>query len=291
MNAPKSPHAFATNPFDLTGRRALVTGSSQGIGAAIAIALADAGADVVINHPADMASGSEVLDKISSLGRKAVCIPVTLGTPESAKHLFHAAEEALGGIDILVSNVAVQFAEGWESVTPEHFDTQVRTNWQSAFELIQQAAPGMLERGWGRIVTVGSVQEAKPHPQMVVYAALKAAQTSMVRNLAKQFAPRGVTVNSLAPGVINTDRSRARLTDPAYVNKVLSAIPAGHIGEDDGSSLELGIGGTRKPERLKCLHAHVAFALAHPGYAVGEGVLAELPELWPADRCCSEPPV
>jgi NAD(P)-dependent dehydrogenase (short-subunit alcohol dehydrogenase family) len=231
MNAPMQPRAFATNPFDLTGRRALVTGSTQGIGAAIAIALAEAGAYVAINHPADMASGSEVLDKISSLGRKAVCIPATLGTPESAKKLFHAAEEALGGIDILVSNVAVQFAEGWESVTPEHFDTQVRTNWQSAFELIQHAAPGMLERGWGRIVTVGSVQEAKPHPQMVVYAALKAAQTSMVRNLAKQFAPRGVTVNNLAPGVINTDRSRARLTDPAYVQTVLSWIPAGSIGQ------------------------------------------------------------
>ncbi|MFM8716402.1 MAG: SDR family NAD(P)-dependent oxidoreductase [Spartobacteria bacterium] len=231
MSASNLVSPFAKNPFDLTGRRALVTGSTQGIGAAIAMALAEAGADVAINHPSERACDSEVLDQIKSLGREAVCIPATLGTPDSAKHLFLAAAEALGGIDILVSNVAVQFAEGWESVTPDHFDTQVRTNWQSAFELIQHAAPGMLERGWGRIVTVGSVQEAKPHPQMVVYAALKAAQTSMVRNLAKQFAPRGVTVNSLAPGVINTDRSRARLTDPAYVQTVLSWIPAGSIGE------------------------------------------------------------
>ena len=222
-----------TTDFNLTGRRALVTGSTQGIGAAIAIALAEAGADVAINHPCDMASGSEVMDAIRALGRKAVCIPATLGTPESAKHLFLAAAEALGGIDILVSNVAVQFAEGWENVTPDHFDTQVRTNWQSAFELIQHAAPGMIEHGWGRILTIGSVQEANPHPEMVVYSALKAAQTLMVRNLAKQFAPHGVTVNNLAPGVINTDRSRARLTDPAYVNKVLSWIPAGHIGEPE----------------------------------------------------------
>ena len=89
----------------------------------------------------------------------------------------------------------------------------------------------MIERNWGRILTVGSVQEAKPHPDMVIYSALKAAQTLMVQNLAKQFAPHGVTINNLAPGVINTDRARARLTDPAYVNKVLSWIPAGHIGE------------------------------------------------------------
>jgi len=95
--------------------------------------------------------------------------------------------------------------------------------------------------------------------------------------------------------------SAAVAADPALLASVVQAnelqrqirheLAAGHVGEDEGSSLELGIGGTRKPERLKCLHAHVAFALAHPGYAVGEGVLAELPELWPADRCCSEPPV
>lgn len=95
--------------------------------------------------------------------------------------------------------------------------------------------------------------------------------------------------------------SAAVAADPALLASVVQAnelqrqirheLAAGHVGEDEGSSLELGIGGTRKPERLKCLHAHVAFALAHPGYAVGEGVLAELPKLWPADRCCSEPPV
>jgi NAD(P)-dependent dehydrogenase (short-subunit alcohol dehydrogenase family) len=127
-----------------------------------------------------------------------------------------------------------QFLRGRRGVwrhAREHFEQQVNVNWRSAFELIQLAAPSMIERNWGRILTVGSVQEAKPHPDMVIYSALKAAQTLMVQNLAKQFAPHGVTVNNLAPGVINTDRSRARLTDPAYVNKVLSWIPAGHIGE------------------------------------------------------------
>lgn len=231
MNPSTLPFASATNPFDLSGRRAIVTGSSRGIGAAIAVALAEAGAEVAINHESELASDSEVIEQIRSFGREPVCIRASLGTPEGAKRLFLAAEEALGGIDILVSNVAIQHAEPWDCVTREHFDHQVRTNWQSAFELIQLAAPDMLERGWGRIVTVGSVQEAKPHPQMVVYAALKAAQTAMVRNLAKQFAPRGVTVNNLAPGVIDTDRSRARLTDPAYVQTVLSWIPAGSLGQ------------------------------------------------------------
>ncbi len=108
---------------------------------------------------------------------------------------------------------------------------QVRTNWQSGFELIQKAAPGMLERDWGRILTIGSVQEVNPHPDMVVYSALKAAQTLMVRNLAKQFAASRVTVNNLAPGVIDTDRNQRRLADGIYKAEVLSLIPAGHTGD------------------------------------------------------------
>jgi NAD(P)-dependent dehydrogenase (short-subunit alcohol dehydrogenase family) len=91
----------------------------------------------------------------------------------------------------------------------------------------------MIERKWGRILTIGSVQEAVPHPDMLVYSALKAAQTLMVRNLAKQFAPHGVTINNLAPGVIDTDRSRIRLTEAAYLEKVLCKIPASYIGEAD----------------------------------------------------------
>ena len=222
-----------TTDFNLTGRRALVTGSSRGIGAAIAIALAEAGADVVVNYIGSRDAALEVVGKIESLGRRSVALEADLGSPGAPKQLIDATLSALGGLDILVSNVAIQHAENWRDVTREHFDTQVRTNWQSAFELIQHAAPAMIEHGWGRILTIGSVQEANPHPEMVVYSALKAAQTLMVRNLAKQFAPHGVTVNNLAPGVINTDRSRARLTDPAYVNKVLSWIPAGHIGEPE----------------------------------------------------------
>jgi NAD(P)-dependent dehydrogenase (short-subunit alcohol dehydrogenase family) len=220
-----------TTDFNLTGRRALVTGSSRGIGAAIALALAEAGADVVVNHVGTRESALGVVGKIESLGRRSVAVEADLGSPEGPHKLMEATLAALGGLDILVSNVAIQHAENWREVNREHFEQQVNVNWRSAFELIQLAAPSMIERNWGRILTVGSVQEAKPHPDMVIYSALKAAQTLMVQNLAKQFAPHGVTVNNLAPGVINTDRSRARLTDPAYVNKVLSWIPAGHIGE------------------------------------------------------------
>ena len=221
------------NQFSLNARRALVTGASRGIGAAISVALAEAGADVVVNYIGSWDAALEVVKKIESLGRRSVAVETDLGAPDGPQRLIDTTLSAFGGIDILVSNVAMQHAENWRDVTREHFDEQVNLNWRSAFEMIQLTAPAMIERRWGRILTIGSVQEANPHPEMVVYSALKAAQTLMVRNLAKQFAPHGVTVNNLAPGVINTDRSRARLTNPAYVNKVLSWIPAGHIGEPE----------------------------------------------------------
>lgn len=218
--------------FSLAGKRALVTGSSRGIGAAIALVLAEAGADVAVHYSNDQAAAQTVAENVRAMGRKTALIAADFAQVGAARLTIDATTSALGGdLDILVSNVSVQLVEPWEQVTEDHFDKQVRINWQSAYELIQIAAPSMLQRRWGRILTVGSVQESKPHPQMVVYSSLKAAQTLMVRNLAKQFAPQGVTVNNLAPGVINTDRSKARLVDSAYREKVLTWIPAGQIGE------------------------------------------------------------
>ncbi len=217
--------------FSLTGRRALVTGSSRGIGAAIALALAEAGADVMVHYSGNRESARTVSEQIKMLGRRSEIVEAKLGESDSPSRLIDTTLSALGGLDILVSNVAVQHPEPWSQVSRSHFEEQVNVNWRSAFELIQLAAPAMINRKWGRILTIGSVQEAVPHPDMVIYSALKAAQTLMVQNLAKQFAPHGVTVNNLAPGVIGTDRSLARLTDPAYAEKVLGKIPAGFIGE------------------------------------------------------------
>ena len=219
------------NHFDLTGRAALVTGSSQGIGAAIARILAEAGADVAVHCTRNRDKAEAVAADIRTLGRQTTVLQADLGDLDAPRTLYDGVMAAFGRLDILVSNVAVQHAEPWQDVSRDHFDRQVRINWQSAFEMIQLFAPGMLERGWGRIVCVGSVQEAKPHPNMVVYAALKAAQTLMVENLARQFAPQGVTVNNLAPGVIATERSKQRLTDPECAERVLSWIPANRLGE------------------------------------------------------------
>ena len=217
-------------PYDLTGRTALVTGSSRGIGAAIARGLADCGANVAVHYTGNMDKAREVAGQVAARGVKSCVVQGDLTADDGARKVFEGAKDALGHLDILVSNASVQEPCNWQEITRESFDRQVAANFRSALELIQLVAPGMIKRQWGRIVTIGSVQEAKPHPQMVVYAALKSAQTALVRNLAKQFAPHGVMVNSLAPGVINTDRSAARLEDPVYREKVLGWIPSGYVG-------------------------------------------------------------
>ena len=119
----------------------------------------------------------------------------------------------------------------WEEITRAEFDQQVTVNWRAAFELIQRVLPGMIERRWGRVVTVGSVQEFAPHRELMVYGATKAAQTHMVVNLARQVAAAGVTINNLAPGVIATDRTATVLADPARRAQLQEQIPAGRIGE------------------------------------------------------------
>ncbi len=219
--------------FDLSGKTALVTGSSRGIGAAIALVLAEAGADVAVHCASHNESAEKVADEIKRTGRESLVIAEDLALPGAAARIFAGAMKGFGRLDILISNASVQIPEPWLSVSAENFQTQLRINLESAFELMQLAAPEMAERGWGRIVTVGSVQEVKPHPEMIVYSALKAAQTLMVRNLAKQLAAKGVTVNNLAPGVIETDRNTQRLADSVYKAKVLSQIPVACIGKPE----------------------------------------------------------
>ncbi|MEX2606499.1 MAG: SDR family oxidoreductase [Kiritimatiellia bacterium] len=228
--------------FDLSGKHALVTGSSRGIGRSIALALAEAGADVAIHAVGSREKAGAVADEVRQTGRASTVIMADLEDNEAPRVLFDGVVTAFGSLDILVSNASVQIPENWLTVSREHFEQQVTVNWRSAFELMQLCLPSMMERGWGRILSIGSVQEFRPHPDMVIYAATKCAQTSMVCNLAKQVAHRGVTLNNLAPGVIGTDRNLQRLDDPDYEKVVLSKIPAariGHPGDCAGTALLL----------------------------------------------------
>lgn len=210
--------------FSLVGRRALVTGSSEGIGRAIALRLARAGAEVVTHGLA--ANEDAVASEIAAAGGAARYVAVDLAAPGGAA----ALAEAAGAVDVLVSNVAMQIVQPLGEVDMAAMSRQFQLNFVAAVELIQLCLPAMREKGWGRIVTIGSVQERQPNPRMLTYAALKSAQVNLVESLARQVAADGVTVNNVAPGVILTRRSTALLTDPAYAAQIKARIPIGYFG-------------------------------------------------------------
>ena len=204
--------------FDLTGRTALVTGSARGIGRAIALGLAEFGAHVIVHGSKESAPLDEALALARKFDPKAERWVANLGDPA-------AVETLPKGIDILVCNASIQSNLKWHEVPRETVLEQMQVNFNATFRMFQLCYPHMRERGWGRLITVGSVQERRPHPEMPIYSASKSAQENLVRSVARQVAAEGITVNNLCPGVFFTDRNRAALTDPVYGPRVTNAIP------------------------------------------------------------------
>jgi glucose 1-dehydrogenase len=217
-------------PFDLSGRVALVTGSSRGIGRAIALGLAGCGAAVAVHCGARKDEAEAVAASIRVGGSRSTCIAAELADPSACHFLVAETVAHLGPIDILVLNGSTEIRQDWLDIAHAEFDRQVAVNLRSSLLLLQAAVPAMAERGWGRVVSIGSIQEARPGPRLMLYAALKCAQTSMVVNLARQYAARGVTLNNLAPGAIATERNAAVLADPDYRARVEGQIPSHRIG-------------------------------------------------------------
>lgn len=215
--------------MELSGKKAFVTGSSRGIGKAIAKKLAAMGAEVTVHCVRPSDKSAETVNEIKESGGKVNFISADLSDPEKVKTLFPFVADA----DILVLNASTQIRNKWDSITADEYFTQMNCNFLASLMLIQAAVPHMKENRWGRIITVGSVQEKKPHPDMLVYSASKAAQTNMVQSLSLQLADCGITVNNIAPGVIYTDRNVEALSDPVYAAKVTASIPVGFYGTPD----------------------------------------------------------
>ena len=219
------------------GKRVLVTGSSRGIGRAIAIRLAKDGYKVIVHCSGNTAKAEETKKIIEQNGGRAQVIKANLcDTAET-----EALAEKISNIDALVLNASLQIRRHWDEISLNEVYDQINCNLVSSLMLIQAAVPNMKKSGWGRIVTVGSVQEAKPHPDMLIYSASKAAQTNMVKSLSLQLAPFGITVNNMAPGVIYTDRNIEALSNPEYAKKVTDSIPVGFYGtpEDCAGTVSL----------------------------------------------------
>jgi glucose 1-dehydrogenase len=222
--------------FSLEGRRALVTGSARGIGRAIARAFAEYGATVVVHGVRASDALDQSLAEVRAFSPQSAAVTGDLGERGAAARLVAAATAAVGAPDILVANASVQVRRPWLEIPEEEALVQMQVNFHATLQLFQAAAPAMARQRWGRLVSVGSVQERRPHPEMPVYAASKSALENLVRNLAKQLGADGITVNNLCPGVFATDRNAEALGNPAYAEKVRNAIPLRDFAEPEDAA-------------------------------------------------------
>ena len=201
--------------FDLTGRTALVTGASRGIGAAIAQGLAAAGAHVFV-HAQTATSAQGTVDAIAGAGGRATPIFGDLSAPNMGKALIETCETRAGQLDVLVINASAQINAPLAALTQDDLSFQIDVNLRSTIDMLQSALPRMATRGWGRVVSIGSINQSGPKPVVTAYAATKAAQHNLIQSQAREYAQTGVTLNTLSPGLIDTDRNADRKTqDPA----------------------------------------------------------------------------
>lgn len=211
--------------FDLKGKTALVTGSTQGIGFEIARTLANHGATVYING----AESPEKCIESSNMIEGSIPVRANLLNEDEIENLYNKT----GNIDILVLNASIQYKRNWNEYTTEEFDIQMNCNVKSSYLLIRKYADGMRKKGWGRIVAIGSVNQFNQHPELSIYGVTKAAQLKMVQNFAPFLAPYGITVNNVAPGVIDTPRNHEVLNDETLKKKVEQKIPCGYVGKPE----------------------------------------------------------
>lgn len=209
--------------FNGNGRRALVTGSTQGIGKAIAEKLVEYGYEVIVHCSRDLEKAEKVRAEIGA----SQAVVADLSDMRQVEALY----QKTGAVDCLILNASVQYRTTWLDIGDKELETQLNVNFKSTFKLMQAYYPKMKEKGFGRIITLGSVQQYRPNKDMAIYAATKCAVVSLVENIAKQVAPYGVTINNLSPGVIETPRNYDALADEAYKAKVMSGIPCGYAGE------------------------------------------------------------
>ena len=216
--------------FDLTGKRALVTGANTGIGQAIAVALADAGADVAL---AGRSAPAETMALIAATGRKVVDLRADLSSIAPVAGLVDDAVAALGGLDILVNNAGIIRRNDLADFTEEDWDAVIDTNLKTLFFLSQAAARVMAAQGAGKIVNIASLLSFQGGIRVPSYAAAKSGVAGLTRAMANELAPAGVQVNAIAPGYIATNNTAALQADATRNRQILERIPAGRWGRPE----------------------------------------------------------
>jgi 2-dehydro-3-deoxy-D-gluconate 5-dehydrogenase len=217
------------NLFDLSGKKALVTGSSRGIGRALAEALLEAGADVAVNSVSERIF--KTADELSAhTGRQTIPIQADMGQRDEIKRLFDATLDALGGLDILFVNHGIQRAHKAEVFPIADWDVLLEVDLTSVFVLDQLAGQHMLANGGGKIINIASLISVIGGMTVPAYAAAKGGVAQLTKALSNEWAGRGVTVNAIVPGFIHTDLTEDLINDPDEGATLLARIPAARWG-------------------------------------------------------------
>ena len=217
-----------TNFFDLSGKIALVTGANTGIGQAIAVALAGAGADVAL---AGRSRADETADRVRALGRRAALIDADLSTIAPVQDVVDQTVAALGGLDILVNNAGIIRRADAVDFSEADWDAVIDTNLKSLFFLCQAAGRHMIAKGAGKIVNIASLLSFQGGIRVPSYTAAKSGVAGLTKALANEWAGKGVNVNAIAPGYIATNNTAALQADETRNRQILERIPAGRWGD------------------------------------------------------------
>ncbi len=216
--------------MQLAGKVALVTGSGRNIGRSIALGLAKEGADVVVNARANQADAAAVADEVRALGRKSLPLLADVGHHAALEQLLETALAEFGRLDIVINNASVRPHKPFTEMSYADWRSVLATDLDSAFLTSRAAVPGMLERGWGRIINLGGLQAHQGRHGGAHISAAKVGLVGFTRALSTELAPQGIRVNCVVPGMIDTTREGA--TAPRAGNR-LADIPAGRMGHTD----------------------------------------------------------
>ena len=213
----------------LEGKIAVVTGASRGIGKAIAQGLAAEGAYVIVNYNGSVDKANEVVDSIKSAGGNAEAIACNVGDSDAAKDFFAAIVKEHGGIDILVNNAGINRDDLVMKMSEEDFDAVITTNLKGTFNGVKNVSRPMMKKRSGRIINIASVAGVIGNAGQANYAASKAGVIGLTKSVAKELSSRGITVNAIAPGFIETDMTD-KLPD-SVKEEAVKQIPLGRFGE------------------------------------------------------------
>lgn len=216
--------------FDLTGHRALITGSSQGIGFALAEGLASYGADVVVNGRRQDAV-ADAVDTLRGRGFKAYPAVFDVTQKDAADQGVAAIEERLGAIDILINNAGMQFRSPLEDFPADKWELMLATNISSVFYVGQAVAQGMISRRRGKIINIASVQSELARPGIAPYTATKGAVRNLTRGMCADWAKHGLQINAIAPGYFKTPLNQALVDNPEFTAWLEKRTPAGRWGD------------------------------------------------------------